>query len=686
MLETIYKLFFSSSETTRNTSLTVRNFILVSQLFYHLLGLVIFGTLLREVNFPKNIYIIVLLLAYLGAYALVFRINKQNKTETAKYIFYIITNIFLFVFSSALGNKAGIYLLYFPLITSTLVIYGFHDKEKIILMTALSFAFLGLLDFTEHRLWLFPISAETQHSFYAANFILSVGVIGFCIIYLISVLYHTETRLRESESNLSSILASLNEVVWAATLPDGDILYINAAAEHVFAFSQPSFYENRNYWSHIVLPDDRSDYEAFEAEVHKKGSDEIEYRVVRKNGELRWLRDRCKIVWDEDGKPLRMEGITTDITEHKLAEEKVKQQNEQLRGILESTQSSIFALDTDYNYLIYNSTHKELMQKAYGAKVTKGVNVIEDHLLGLDTDKIINHLQQAFQGKQFMVVEELGEPNLHRTWYETVYNPIQNEFGKVTGVAVFSRDITERKRAENELIRTNFELDTFVYRASHDMRAPLRSVLGLVNLIKIETDEKQKTEYLKLIEKSVDRLDAFFSDILSFSRNSRLDIVKEQVDFNKLTKECWNSLQYLENASEIRLIKDIRVPEPFYSDSSRIEIILLNLFSNAIKYQKACAGARVRISIKADNRIAKIVVEDNGKGIEEQYIDKIFDMFFRASLGTHGSGLGLYITKQVVEKLGGSINVQSEHGVGTQFVITIPSYVPTPVEIMAPQN
>lgn len=683
MLETIYKLFFSPSETARESSLTVRNFILVSQLFYHMLSFVIFGTLLRAVHFPVNIYIFILLVSYVTTYLLVLRINKQGRPETSKYIFYIITNIFLFVFSSALGNKAGIYLLYFPLITSTLVIYGFHDKEKIVLMTALSFAFLGLLDFTEHRLWLLPISAETQHSFYAGNFILSVGVIGFCIIYLISVLYHTETRLRESESNLSSILSSLNEVVWAATLPDGDILYINAASKQVFAFSQESFYENRGYWSHMVLPEDRSDYESFEAEVHKKGSDEIEYRVVRKNGELRWLRDRCKIVWNEDGKPIRMEGITTDITEHKLAEEKVKQQNEQLRGILESTQSSIYAIDTDYNYLIYNSTHNALMQKAYGVKVSKGMNIIEDRLLGNDTDRILIHLQQALQGKQFMVVEEMGNADLHRTWYETVYNPIQNEYGKVTGIAVFSRDITERKRAENELIRTNFELDTFVYRASHDMRAPLRSVLGLVNLIKIETEEQQKTEYLKLIEKSVDRLDSFFSDVLSFSRNSRLDIIKEQVDFNKLIKECWGSLQYLENAAEIRLIKDVRAQDDFYSDPSRIEIILLNLFSNAIKYQKSASNSRVRISIKADNRVAKIIVEDNGRGIETQYIDKIFDMFFRASLGTHGSGLGLYITKQVVEKLGGSISVQSEFGTGTQFVITIPSYVP--VAVLAPQ-
>jgi|GEM_PF-1588046 len=686
MLETIHNLFFTSDKTIEESSQTVRNFVLVSQLFYHLLSFAVFVVLVQVTHFPKNTYIIILFLVYLAAYLLIFRINKQRRPDIAKYIFYIITNILLFIFSSALGNKAGIYLLYFPLITSTLVIYGFHDKEKIISMTAMSFACLGLLDFTEHRLWLLPVSPESQHTFYAANFILSVGIIGFCIIYLISVLYHTEIRLRESESNLSSILSSLNEVVWAANLPDGDIIYINAAADQVFSFPQKSFYENRKYWSQIVLPADRPDYEAFEAEVHKKGSDEMEYRVVRKNGELRWLRDRRKIVWDESRKPLRLEGITTDITEYKLAEERIKQQNEQMRGILESTQSSIFAIDTDYNYLIHNSTHKATMQRAYGVTVSKGANIVEDNLFGPDTEQVLAHLQQASQGKQFLVINKLGNTNLHRTWYETVYNPIQNEYGKVTGIAVFSRDITERKRAENELIRTNFELDTFVYRASHDMRAPLRSVLGLVNLIKIETEEHQKTEYLKLIEKSVDRLDSFFADLITFSRNSRVDLAKDHIDFNKLIKDCWNNLQYLENASAIRLIKEVDVQADFYSDPSRIEIILLNLFSNAIKYHKAVVGSQVRIFIQADRSQARIIVEDNGKGIEPQYLDKIFDMFFRASLGTHGSGLGLYITKQVIEKLGGNISVQSESGKGTQFVITIPNYVPKKAEVLIPQH
>ena len=245
----------------------------------------------------------------------------------------------------------------------------------------------------------------------------------------------------------------------------------------------------------------------------------------------------------------------------------------------------------------------------------------------------------------------------------------------MTGIAVFSRDITERKRAENELLRTNFELDTFVYRASHDMRAPLRSVLGLVNLLQMESDEEQRQEYLRLIEKSVDRLDSFFSDLLNFSRNSRLGLVSEPVDFRRIIKDSWQTLQYLENASSIQLVKEVRVSDDFHSDVSRIEIILQNLFSNAIKYHKSVPGSRVRVAVTADRRQARITVEDNGKGIEHQYLDKIFDMFFRAALGTPGSGLGLYITKQVIEKLGGTISVASELGIGTRFSITIPNRV-----------
>ncbi|MCU0355477.1 MAG: ATP-binding protein [Cytophagales bacterium] len=686
MTERLYRVFFSEPLATEHPSRSVLDFMLVSQLLFHLLNLAAFVELFKAAAFSGGFYVAGFLILYFAAYLWVWRLTKQGRTDTAKYVFYAATNLLLFALSSAMGNKAGVHLLYFPLITSTLVVYGFYDKQKIIMMTALSFAFLGLLDFTGHRLWHVHVPPENQHAFYAGNFVLSVAVIGFCIIHLISVLYHTQTRLRESESNLSSILSSLNEVVWAATLPHGDIIYMNAAAEQVFAFPAKSHYENRRHWSQIVLPEDRADYEAFEAEIHKKGADEIEYRVVRRNGELRWLRDRCKIVWNEAGKPLRLEGITTDITDHKLTTEKVKQQNEQLRGILESTQSSIFALDTDYNYLILNSTHRQTMQNAYGVSVKRGVNPIEGDFFGADTEKVLAHLQRAAEGKPFLIVEEMGDPARRRTWYETVYNPIQDEFGRVTGIAVFSRDITERKRAENELLRTNFELDTFVYRASHDMRAPLRSVLGLVNLLQMESDEEQRQEYLRLIEKSVDRLDSFFSDLLNFSRNSRLDLVSEPIDFQRLIKDSWQNLQYLENASSIQLVKEIRVRDDFHSDVSRIEVVLQNLFSNAIKYHKSIPGSRVRVTVAADRRQAYITVEDNGKGIEHQYIDKIFDMFFRASLGTPGSGLGLYITKQVIEKLGGSISVASELGIGTRFSITIPNRVTEPVKETVSQS
>ncbi len=675
MLKHIYSLFLPAEEPPDATTFTVQSFVLLCQFLYHILSICIFGTMLNQVVFPTDLYVVVLFVAYIGIYYFIFSLYEQRLKETSKSCFYIATNIFIFIFSSTLGNKAGIYLLYFPLITSTLIVYGFHDKEKIILMTALSFAFLGLLDFTEHRLWLLTINTDTQHGFYAVNFVLSVGLIGFFIIYLINVLYHTKTRLQESEDHLSSILSSLNEVVWAVTLPEHDILYLNAAAEQVFAFPQKIFYENKKYWSQMVWHEDKTDYDSFEAEVYKKGSDEIEYRVVRRNGELRWLRDRCRIIWDEQERPLRMEGITTDITERKLAEEKIKQQNEQLQGILESTHSSIFAVDTELNYLTYNSNHSENMRLNYGVDVAKGINVIEGDHFGEDTDAVYKHLQRALAGEQFSITEEMG--GIYRSWYETIYNPIEDEFGKVTGVAVFSHDITERKEAENEILRTNFELDTFVYRASHDMRAPLRSVMGLISLIHMEPNPENQKEYLKLIEKSVDNLDTFFEDLLSYSKNSRLDLSCEVVDFKKLVKHSWESLQYMSNIEKIRFSKSIDVQHPFYSDMFRIETILQNLLSNAIKYHTYTTQSFIKVHIVSDCEQVQMIVEDNGKGIEADYLPKVFDMFFRASLGTYGSGLGLYITRQIVEKLGGSIHIESTYKAGTRVTVTIPNLAPS---------
>lgn len=234
--------------------------------------------------------------------------------------------------------------------------------------------------------------------------------------------------------------------------------------------------------------------------------------------------------------------------------------------------------------------------------------------------------------------------------------------------------ITEQKKQEEDIKRTNFELDSFVYRASHDLRAPLKSVLGLVSLAFKEKEDTERARYLGMVEKSILRLDNFIEDLTNFSRNNRLSITPREINFEDIVSHSWENLKYMDTHSNVEVELDVKYRYSFYSDENRLIIIFQNLLSNAIKYRNSnLTTSVIHIRIRSMKEGVLIEIQDNGIGIKQEYLDKIFDMFFRASHDSNGSGLGLYITRQVVEKLGGTIDVESNYGEGTKFEIYLPN-------------
>ena len=253
----------------------------------------------------------------------------------------------------------------------------------------------------------------------------------------------------------------------------------------------------------------------------------------------------------------------------------------------------------------------------------------------------------------------------------------------MTGLTIYSRDITQQRESEDllkaqnvELTKINSELDQFVYSASHDLKAPLMSVKGLVNMIKLDPEKENIDHYLHLIEDSIHRLDYFINDIITHSRNSRMDIMSSRIDFQKLVRESIDSLKYMQDADLVRSIINITDETPFYSDHHRLLIIFNNIISNAVRYQDKSKESFIQIDVITESAKTIIRFTDNGVGIAEEFRDNIFKMFFRASTESKGSGLGLYIVKGTVEKLSGKISVQSKLGEGTQFNIEIPNSFP----------
>ncbi len=241
-------------------------------------------------------------------------------------------------------------------------------------------------------------------------------------------------------------------------------------------------------------------------------------------------------------------------------------------------------------------------------------------------------------------------------------------------------EVESRKKAQHaleetneELIKRNAELDHFVYSVSHDLRAPIASILGLINLARKDHGQYTKQMYLEMIEKSARQQDYFIKEILDQSRNSRLEIKREPVLFKPLIEEAFQQLDYsnLKGRSRLKKIISVNQSQPFYCDKWRLKVILNNVISNSIRYKNG-KDPEIKVDARIDNHRVNLTIGDNGKGIKKEHLLNLGKMFYRATDVGAGSGLGLYIVKETVQKLNGTVAIESEEGEGTTVKFEIP--------------
>lgn len=230
------------------------------------------------------------------------------------------------------------------------------------------------------------------------------------------------------------------------------------------------------------------------------------------------------------------------------------------------------------------------------------------------------------------------------------------------------------KAQNEELLKTNTELDHFVYSASHDLRSPLSTLTGLINLSKLETDDAEKSKYLDLMNERIRAMDTFISEIIDYSRNSRVAVKKESVNAKIFLESIADDLRYHAGKGRIAIHWEIPEDLAIITDVSRLKIVFSNLISNAIKYHDPDKEISwIKLKAEAVSQQVLFTVEDNGIGINKELKGNIFDMFYRAHEHSTGSGLGLYIVKETLAKLNGMIKVESSEGEGSRFLVTLPS-------------
>ena len=362
--------------------------------------------------------------------------------------------------------------------------------------------------------------------------------------------------------------------------------------------------------------------------------------------------------------------IVRDITEQTKAQETIRKTELLFSELFNSSPMAIVLLDSNGNVDRVNRGFEQMFGFTISELKGKSLN---EFIVPPTLEAEGNDLNSVISSDQVVRMETTRLRRDDVRLSVIIYGvPVHFE-DKTIGIFGVYVDITSQKIIEEELKVRNTELDNFVYKVSHDLRAPLSSVLGLVNLAQHPQNEDDPKAYLRIIGEKVNQLDHFIGDVLSHSKNLKLEIKNGRIRFDEIVDTAFRNLSYMEGADQIR--KEVQIKgNDFYSDPWRVEEIFRNLISNAIKYRKMNNSSHeIKIAITIEPNEALISFRDNGIGIPKQNLNKVFDMFYRASEQSGGSGLGLYIVKNAVEKLGGRVSVGSEPGLYTLFEIVLPN-------------
>jgi signal transduction histidine kinase len=347
---------------------------------------------------------------------------------------------------------------------------------------------------------------------------------------------------------------------------------------------------------------------------------------------------------------------------------------------IDDEENNLFAFKATFRrqYEIYTA-----ISAAEGMKILENVEmnvVIADQKMpGMTGVQFFKHIKDKFPDPVRILltgytdIEALADAINHGDIYRYItkpwsdlelHNTIKNAYD------LYKTKIDLRTKVA-ELEKTNDELNRFIYSISHELRAPLVSVIGIVNLVKMEELYESSGEYWSLIETCSNKLDYYIQKTLQYYKNNKTAEENTVIDFSTLIAELISLYSYTDKETKFNI--DIDQSHEFLGDAFRIEVILGNLINNAIKYQKTTEiNKKVNIEVKVNPINAEISISDNGMGILNEHLEKIFTQFFK-SKNHHGSGLGLFIVKEALNKINGRISVSSDLHVGTTFKISIPN-------------
>ncbi|AFM02986.1 PAS domain S-box [Bernardetia litoralis DSM 6794] len=385
---------------------------------------------------------------------------------------------------------------------------------------------------------------------------------------------------------------------------------------------------------------------------------------------------------DLDDGENRFVAIVRDISDRKTSEKLLKESELKFRSTFEQAGIGIAHIEIDLSWATFNVHFCKITGYSQDELSIRKLREIT-HPKDLPRDimqlrRVLNEKSEGYSMRTRYI-----HKNGDTIWLNLSLSVVKDDDKKPAFIVMFIENISDQVEAEEMLRQTleelkvsNYELDQFVYKASHDLRSPLTSILGLLNIAEI--DREHALSHVKQIRGRIHKLDEFVQSIINYSQTSNLETKYEPLHIEYLIHTNIADLDFLPYSNEIKFKIKSNQKGVIYTDNLRLNVILRNLLSNAIKFAdktKKTSIILIETKLRKDKKFV-LTITDNGLGIDTAYQERIFDMFYRGNEKSDGNGLGLYIVRQAVEKLGGELKFASELGKGSTFMIILPNFKP----------
>jgi PAS domain S-box-containing protein len=504
--------------------------------------------------------------------------------------------------------------------------------------------------------------------------------------------------LWENEERFRQVTENIAEVFWMTSLDKRKMMYVSPAYETIWGRSCQSLYEQPASWMEDIHPDDRARIGRAAREKQHDGEYDEEYRIVRRDGTTRWIHDRAFPVRNELGEIYRVVGVAADITERKLAETGIQQAYRELAHLNATLEERIKVRTVELEDALREVNNEKEKTERIIHDITDGVIVVNpdgavllinpaaQQLLGCRRTPLpadlsflshIPNLQALFHNPAEAVTKEIKisdrTPGASPRVLKTTAVPLKDERGRLVGKVAVFHDITS-------FIDVDRLKSEFISQVSHELRTPLTSIKGYIDNLKdgiAGALKKKQEDYLDRMAKNADHLVHLISDLLDVAQleSGKMTIRQITLSLNDLIEEVVNSLQPTVQEKRLELtFEKFNGESRIQGDHDKLEQVVANLLHNAIKYTPP--GGRITIAIQQEGPFLKTSILDTGVGISPEQQSKLFERFYRIeqepSATTNGTGLGLYIAKNLIEMHGGAIRVTSEAGHGSEFSFTLP--------------